>query len=127
MDYFSCASIEHMILYLSVLEFLTNYPKHFPCNVLQLYVLYQVLPGIQSELCFSVSYFNYSFVSILHNIPTWCNIVFNKNEVIIYGYVVFILSIDIIVSFPQLLHLIAILHCILIIFLRIIPTTNIKH
>ena len=44
----------------------------------------------------------------IHNIPTCFNTVFNTNKVIISWYVVFILSIYIIVSFPQLLNLIAI-------------------
>ena len=43
--YFSCTSIEHMILYLSVLAL---------CNLLQIYVLYQGPPVIHYELCLSI-------------------------------------------------------------------------
>ena len=70
-------------------------------------VLYQVPLVIQSQLCLSISYSKCWFLLIIHKIPTWCNIVLNTNEVIIYLYVVFIVSIDII-FFPQLPHLIAI-------------------
>ena len=56
--------------------------------------------------------FNFSFASIIHNIPTWCNILFNIKVVIIYRYVVFKLSTYIIVSLPQLLHLIYILSAV---------------
>ena len=34
--YFSCVSIEHMILYLSVLAFIINPLNTFPCNFLQI-------------------------------------------------------------------------------------------
>ena len=71
-------------------------------------MLYQGPPVIQSKLCLSISYFNCSCVSIIHNIPTWCNTLLNTNDVIISWYVVFILSIDIIVSFTLLPHLISI-------------------
>ena len=103
---FSCASIEHMILYLSDLAFLINPSNTFPCNFLQIDVFYQGLPVIHSELCLSISYFNCSCVSMIHNILTWCNIVFNTKVVIISWYVVFKLSRSIIFSFPRLLHLI---------------------
>ena len=95
-----------MLLHLSFLAFLMNSSNTFPCIFLQIYVLYQGLPVIQSELCLFISYYKCWFVSIIHNITTWCNIVFKTNEVIISWYVVFILSKDIIVNFPQLLHLI---------------------
>ena len=92
--FFSLASIEHMILYLSVLVFLINFSNIFPCKLLQIDLLYQGPPVIQSELCLSISYYNCLFVLIIHDIPTWCNTVFNTNEVIISLYLVFILSID---------------------------------
>ena len=106
--YFSYASIKHMTLYLSVLVFIINPSNTFPCNFLQIDVLYQVPPIIQSELCFSVSYCNSSCVSFIYNIPTCCNIVFNTKVVIISLYVVFKLSTSMIVYFPQLLHPLAI-------------------
>ena len=49
---FSRASIEHMILYLSVLAFLINTANTFPCNFLQIYVLYQDhLSSIMNFIC----------------------------------------------------------------------------
>ena len=104
--YFSCASIEQIILYLSVIAFLKNPSSNFPCNFLQMDVLYQGPPVIHYELCLFISYCNCSRVSIIHNVPKWCNIEFNKEVVIIYWYVVFILSTSIIFSLLQLLHLI---------------------
>ena len=97
-----------MRLYLSVLAFLISSSNMFWCNFLQIDVLYHVPPVIQSELCFSISYSNCLFVPIIYYIPTWCNTVFNTNEVIIPFYLVFISSIDEPVCFPQLLHLISI-------------------
>ena len=70
--------------------------------------MYQGTSVIQYKLCLSISYFNCSCVSIIHNIPTWCNTVINTNKVNISWYVVFILSIYIFVSFKQLPHLISI-------------------
>ena len=102
---FLCVSIEHMILYQSVLAFLINSSKTFPCNFSQMYVLYQGPPVIHSELYMSISYFNFSCVSIIHNILTWCKIVFNTKVVIIYWYVVSKISTSTIVSFSQLPHL----------------------
>ena len=93
-----------MILYLSVLSFLIKYSNAFPCNVLQIYVLYHGIPVIQPDLWFFISYFNCSCVSIIHKIPTWYNILFNTNKDIISWYVVLILFVYIIVYFPQLLH-----------------------
>ena len=56
--YFSCASIEHMILYISFLAFLINPSNTFPCKFLQLYLLYQGPPVTHYELCLSISYCN---------------------------------------------------------------------
>ena len=106
--YFSWASIEHKILYILVISFLINPSDTFPCNFLQIDVLYQGQPVVHYELWLSISYCNCSCVSIIHNIPTWCNIVFNTKFVITSWYVVFKLSTSIIVSFPRLLHPIAI-------------------
>ena len=117
----------HMILYLSVLEFLINPSNTFPFNFLQIDVLYQGPPVIHSESYVSISYCNCSCVSIIHNIPTWCNIVFNTKVVIISWYVVFIISTSIIVSFPPLLHLIDIFSCIFINPPWTIPTFNLKN
>ena len=78
------------------------------CNFLKIDVLYQGQPVIHSELFLSISYCSCSYVSNIHNITTWCSIVFNKKVVIISWYVVFKLSTNIIFSFPQLLHLIEI-------------------
>ena len=46
--YLSYASIEHMILYLSVLAFIINSSNNFPCNFLQIYVLNHGPPVNQS-------------------------------------------------------------------------------
>ena len=105
---FSFASIQHMILYLSVITFLINPSNTFPFNFLQIDVLYQGPPVIYYELCLSISYCNCLCVSIMHIIQTWCDIVFNTKVVIISWYMLFKLSTSIIVSFPQLLHPISI-------------------
>ena len=97
-----------MISYMSVLEFIMNPSNTFPCNFSQIDMLYQGPPVIHYELFLYISYCNCSCVSIIHNIPTRCNIVFITKVVIIYWCVVFKLSTSIIFSFPQLLHLIAI-------------------
>ena len=97
-----------MILYLSVLAFLINSSNISSCNFLQIDMLYQIPPVIQYELFLYISYYRCLFVSVIHDIPTWCNTVFNTNEVIISLYLVFILSTDKPVCFPQLLHLISI-------------------
>ena len=94
-----------MILYLLVLEFLMIFQTCFHVIFLQIDMLYQGPPVKQSELYLSISYYKCLFVSIIHNIPTLCNIVFNTNEVIISWSVVLILSIDTMVYFTQLLHL----------------------
>ena len=124
---FSCESIEHMILYILVLAFLINPSNTFPCNFLQIEVLYQVQPVIHYELCLSILYYNCSCVSIIHNVSTWCNILFNIKVVIISWYVVFKLSTSIIVYFSRLLHLIAIFFYNFINSPRTIPTFNLKH
>ena len=98
-----------MILYLSVLVFPINPSNTFLCNFLQIDVFYQGPPVIYSELYLSISYCICSCVSIIYNIPTWCKIVFNTKFVIISWYVVSKISTSIVFSFPQLLHLIAIL------------------
>ena len=85
---FYCASIEHMILYLSVLAFIHNPLNTFRFNFLQIDMLYQRPPVIHSESCLYIEYCNCSCVSIIHNIPTWCNIVFNTKVVIISWYVI---------------------------------------
>ena len=126
MLFFICINRTHDIIYVSSC-FPNKSLKHFPCNFLQIDVLYQVPPLIQSELCLYISYCNCLCVSIIQNKPTWCNIVFNTKVVIIYWYVVFKLSTSVIVSFPKLLHLIAIF---LLYFLnppRNIPTFNLNH
>ena len=105
---FFCSSIEHMIWFLSVFEFLINPSYNFPCNFLQIDVLYHGPTDIHYELCLYISYCKCSWVSIIHNIPTWCNILFNAKVVIIYWYVVSNIPTSILVSSSQLLHLIAI-------------------
>ena len=82
--------------------------KHVSMYFLQIYVLYQGPPFIQYGLCLSISYSKCWFVSIIHNLTILWNTVFNTNKVNIPCCVVFILFIDIIVCFPQLLHLIGI-------------------
>ena len=82
--------------------------KHFSMYFLQIDMLYQGPPIIQSQLCLYISYYKCWFVLVIDNIPTWCNTVFKRNEMIIYLYLVFILSINNLVYFTQLLQLIAI-------------------
>ena len=86
--------------------------KHFPCDFLQIDVLYQVPSVIYYESVFFISYCKCSCVSIIHNIRTWYNIVLNTKVVTIYWHVVLELSTSIIISFPQVLHIIAIFCCI---------------
>ena len=51
--YFSCASIERIILFLSVLVFLIFFSNTVPCNFVQINVLYQGPYVIQSGLFLS--------------------------------------------------------------------------
>ena len=85
---FSYKSIEHMILYLSVIAFIIHPSIFFPSNFLQIDVLYHGSPVKQSGFCMSISYFNYLWFTIIHNIPKWCNIVFNTKFVIISWWVI---------------------------------------
>ena len=71
----------------------------------------RVIPGTTCHLTwilFFIWYYKRSCVSIIHDIPTWYNNIFNTNEVIISLYSVLLLFIDKTVYFTQLLHLIAI-------------------
>ena len=97
-----------MILYLSVIACEIKSSNSFPCNFEQMYVLYQGPLFNQSGwLLFSVSYFISLLDQIIHDIPTWCNIAFNKNLVIISSIVEFIKYKP--VSLLQLIHLISII------------------
>ena len=70
-----------------------------------MYVLYQGPLFNQSVLLLlSISYFIYLLEQIIHNIPTWCNIVFNTNLEIISSNVNVVKYKP--VSFLQLIHLI---------------------
>ena len=52
--FFSCALIEHIILYMSVILFLIYFSNTLPCNFVQMDVLYQVTFLNQYGLCFSI-------------------------------------------------------------------------
>ena len=70
-----------------------------------MYVLYQGTIFNQSGwLIFSISYFIFLLDNIIHNIPTWCNIAFNTNLVIISSNVEFIKYKP--VYFLQCIHLV---------------------
>ena len=121
-----CINRIHDII--SVSSCISNNPlKLFTCNLLQIDVLYQGPPVMHYELCLSISYCNCSCVSIIHNIPTSCNIVFNTKVVIISYYVVLKLSTSIIIYFLQLIYLITFFLMYFLNFPWTTPTYNLKY
>ena len=106
-----CINVTHDIIYVS--SCISNIIfKHCSIYFLQIDVLYQGQPVIQSGLCLSISYFNCWFFSIIHQIPTWCNILFNTYSVIISLQLEFIFFIDKLACFLRLLHLVATVYTI---------------
>ena len=78
--------IEHMRLYLSVLEFIIKHLRMVPWSLEHMAVLYHgTLFKQPGWLFYSMSYFICLFGDIIQDKPTWCIIVFNTNLVIIYS------------------------------------------
>ena len=84
--FLSCETKKHSRLYLSVLACIIKPSNILTCNLEQMDVLYQEPLFNQSWwLLLSISYFISSLDQIIHDLPTWCNLAFNTNLVIIYS------------------------------------------
>ena len=79
---------EHMRLYRSVIACVIKSSNLLPCNLEQMFLLYHGPLFNQSRwlLLVFISYSISWLELIIHDIPTWCNISFNKNLVTISSY-----------------------------------------